>query len=203
MSAICHCDCPSDRWTLAYNIASMLPVVGGILTAAIGTHIILGCLTRAGESPRDLKIAPEFIRNHSLLGMPDGRMGRVKWLLITAIIMYVTKTRTPSRAGLTNGSPSREILALLVATSVIAPLVNQLLKPFERVARMVEIHFLMVIYFRTHPGEAKQIALELRITDVQGFEDRMLGNAVEIDSGKKQKGTKKKRKREKTNDSAV
>jgi hypothetical protein len=45
-----HCDCPSDKMTLAYNIASMLPVVGGILAAIIGTRIILGCLDRAGES---------------------------------------------------------------------------------------------------------------------------------------------------------
>ena len=88
-SLICHCECPADQWTLAYNIASMLPVVGGILTAAIGSRIILRCLSRAGESPLQAQKTSVLTFRYCDPGMPDGRMGRVNWLLITAIIMYV------------------------------------------------------------------------------------------------------------------
>ncbi|GHJ85094.1 hypothetical protein NliqN6_1496 [Naganishia liquefaciens] len=115
--------------------------------------------------------------------MPDGRMGRVKWLLITAVII--------------------EILSLLVATSAIAPYVNQILNPFERVAKMVEIHYLMVIYFRCHPEEASSIAEELGIRDVQAFEDRMTGRLVYSGVEGKRKGSEKKRNQSLANDCAV
>jgi hypothetical protein len=95
-------------------------------------------------------------------------------------------------------------MSLLVATSALAPIVNRAVKPFQRVARMVEIHFLIVIYFRTFEMEEQleEVASKLGIADFQGLSDRLRGRGGAPVEAKKQKG-KKKRKRGKGGNSMV
>lgn len=58
---------------------------------------------------------------------------------------------------------------------------------------MVEIHFLIVIYFRTYGGEMVVAIDKLGITDRREFTDRVTGRDSKVHEGRRPKGKKKRR----------
>jgi hypothetical protein len=159
-SMLRHCQFPT-----VYSLASLVPVVGGLLMALVGTMLVYRCLSRPGERLSHSKerytewrkcknIMNESVNSNSLAsiaGMEKLRKDQTLFLLLTAFITQVLSASTHSlSADLMSSllSELRQILSLTVAGAILAPLINYIVQPLKKAARIIEIQIVIAIYFR-------------------------------------------------------